>query len=73
MMLKAQADPLPGELSEPLLKRLRSKIENIELLPAYVLEWRGDHKLSKDACARPVFLGRLAFTTMLTLIAVPLI
>jgi len=38
MMLKAQADPLPGELSEPLLKRLRSKIENIELLSAYVLE-----------------------------------
>lgn len=73
MMLKAQADPLPGEISEPSPERLHPKIENIEMLPAHVLEWHGDYKVSKDARAHPVFLDGLAFATTLTLIAVPVI
>jgi multidrug efflux pump subunit AcrB len=47
--IKAQADPLPGELSAPLLERLRPKIEAMELPPGYSLEWDGEYKASKEA------------------------
>lgn len=47
--LKAQADPLPGELSAPLLERLRPQIEAIALPPGYALEWNGEYKASKEA------------------------
>lgn len=47
--LKAQADPLPGELSAPLLSRLRPQIEAIELPPGYALEWGGEYKASREA------------------------
>ena len=47
--IKAQADPLPGELSSPLLERLRPKIEAMELPPGYSLEWDGEYKASKEA------------------------
>lgn len=49
--LKAQADPLPGELSAPLLERLRPRIEAIPLPPGYALEWDGEYKASKEANA----------------------
>ncbi|MDT8439299.1 MAG: efflux RND transporter permease subunit [Wenzhouxiangellaceae bacterium] len=47
--IKAQADPLPGELSGPLLERLRPAIEAIELPPGYMLEWHGEYKASSEA------------------------
>jgi multidrug efflux pump subunit AcrB len=47
--IKAQADPLPGELAGPLLERLRPQIEAIELPPGYVLEWEGEYGASKEA------------------------
>ncbi|MEE4144373.1 MAG: efflux RND transporter permease subunit [Halieaceae bacterium] len=47
--LKAQADPLPGELSAPLLSRLRPQIEAIELPSGYALEWEGEYKASLEA------------------------
>jgi multidrug efflux pump subunit AcrB len=47
--LKAQADPLPGQLSGPLLERLRPQVEAIELPPGYALEWHGEYKASREA------------------------
>ncbi|WP_417604524.1 efflux RND transporter permease subunit [Oceanimonas baumannii] len=47
--IKAQADPQPGELSGPLLERLRPEIEAITLPPGYRLEWHGEDKASKEA------------------------
>ncbi|WP_462322842.1 efflux RND transporter permease subunit, partial [Halochromatium sp.] len=47
--LKAQADPLPGALSGPLLERLKPQIEAIALPPGYALEWHGEDKASREA------------------------
>jgi multidrug efflux pump subunit AcrB len=47
--LKAQADPLPGELSAPVLARLRPQIEAIERPPGFELEWHGEYKASREA------------------------
>jgi multidrug efflux pump subunit AcrB len=47
--LKAQADPLPGELPGPLLERLRPQVEAIELPAGYALEWHGEYKASREA------------------------
>lgn len=50
-MIKAQCDPPAGQLSAPLLARLRPKVEAIPLPPGYVLEWHGEHKASTEANA----------------------
>jgi multidrug efflux pump subunit AcrB len=47
--IKAQADPLPGALSGPLLERLRPKVEAIPLPSGYQLEWHGEYKASREA------------------------
>jgi multidrug efflux pump subunit AcrB len=47
--IKAQADPPPGELSGPLLERLRPEVEAIVLPPGYALEWEGEYKASREA------------------------
>ncbi|HSO82906.1 efflux RND transporter permease subunit [Thiocapsa sp.] len=47
--IKAQADPPPGELSGPLLERLRPEVEAIALPPGYALEWEGEYKASREA------------------------
>jgi multidrug efflux pump subunit AcrB len=62
--LKAQADPLPGELSAPLLARLRPQIEAIELPPGYALEWDGEYKASKEANEGLALSAPYGFTAM---------
>jgi multidrug efflux pump subunit AcrB len=47
--IKAQADPPPGELSGPVLERLRPGVEAIDLPPGYALEWEGEYKASREA------------------------
>ncbi len=47
--IKAQADPLPGEQSDPLFNRLKPQIEAIELPPGYSLEWHGEYKDSNES------------------------
>jgi multidrug efflux pump subunit AcrB len=64
-MLKAQADPLPGELSAPLLARLRPGVEAIELPPGYVLEWHGEHKASTEANAGLAASAPYGFAAMI--------
>ncbi|MCG7587618.1 efflux RND transporter permease subunit [Photobacterium sp. OFAV2-7] len=47
--IKAQSDPVSGELAGTLFARLKPKIEAIELPPGYSLEWGGEHGDSTKA------------------------
>jgi multidrug efflux pump subunit AcrB len=47
--IKAQADPLPGEQSAPLLSRVRPLIEALPLPPGYELYWDGEYRASLEA------------------------
>ena len=61
--IKAQADPLPGELASVLLTRIRPDIEAIPLPDGYTLEWDGeygDSAESNDALASTIPLGFIA-------------
>ncbi len=61
--IKAQSDPLPGELPSELLARIRADIEAIELPPGYNQVWDGeygDSKESNDNLASTIPLGLLA-------------
>jgi len=69
-MLKAQADPLPGELAGPLLERLRPAIEAIELPPGYALEWHGEHKAASEANAGLVAAAPYGFTAMILAVVI---
>jgi multidrug efflux pump subunit AcrB len=63
--IKAQADPLPGEQSAPLLDRLRPQIEAIERPPGYALEWHGEYKASNEANAGLAASAPFGFTAMI--------
>jgi multidrug efflux pump subunit AcrB len=61
--IKAQADPLPGELPSELLGRIQADIEAISLPDGYTLEWDGelgDSTESNDALASTIPLGFIA-------------
>ena len=61
--IKAQSDPLPGELAGDLQARIAPKIEAITLPDGYTLEWDGeygDSKESNDNLASTIPLGFLA-------------
>lgn len=47
--IKAQSDPLPGNLASELLGRLMPLIESIELPPGYNLDWDGEYGDSKES------------------------
>ena len=47
--IKAQCDPLPGELPADLLSRLRPRIDTLELPPGYSLRWEGEAGDSDEA------------------------
>ncbi|MBK1877596.1 efflux RND transporter permease subunit [Pelagicoccus mobilis] len=58
--IKAQCDPLPGELASDLQARMMEKISAIEIPGGYVLEWGGeygDSKESNDSLASTLPLG----------------
>ena len=61
--IKAQSDPLPGQLSSDLHTRIRGDIEAIALPPGYHLKWDGefgDSQESNDNLASTIPLGFLA-------------
>jgi multidrug efflux pump subunit AcrB len=61
--IKAQSDPIPGELTTDLFNRIRPKIEAISLPDGYELEWGGeygDSTESNDNLASTIPLGLLA-------------
>jgi multidrug efflux pump subunit AcrB len=68
--LKAQADPLPGALSTPLLERLRPQIEAIDLPPGYALEWHGEYKASSEANEGLALSAPYGFTAMVLAVVV---
>ncbi|MCF7993212.1 MAG: efflux RND transporter permease subunit [Thiohalocapsa sp.] len=68
--LKAQADPLPGELSGPLLERLKPKVEAIALPPGYALEWHGEDKASREANAGLALSAPYGFAAMILAVVV---
>ena len=47
--IKAQSDPLPGELPSELFERIRADIEAITLPPGYALKWDGEYGNSKES------------------------
>ena len=47
--IKAQSDPLPGELPSELLSRIRADIEAISLPPGYTLKWDGEYGNSQES------------------------
>ncbi|NLO54787.1 MAG: efflux RND transporter permease subunit [Gammaproteobacteria bacterium] len=62
--IMAQADPLPGEQSDPLFNRLKPKIEAIELPPGYRLEWHGEYKDAKESNEGLAISAPYGFTAM---------
>jgi multidrug efflux pump subunit AcrB len=68
--IKAQADPLPGEQSAPLLARLRPQVEALELPPGYALEWEGEYKASREANEGLAASAPLGFTAMILAVVV---
>ena len=68
--IKAQADPLPGEQSTPLLERLRPGIEAIDLPPGYVLQWEGEYKASREANEGLALSAPFGFTAMILAVVV---
>jgi multidrug efflux pump subunit AcrB len=68
--IKAQADPLPGEQSAPLLQQLRPQIEAIELPPGYALEWQGEYKASREANEGLAMSAPFGFTAMVLAVVV---
>ncbi|WP_296701153.1 efflux RND transporter permease subunit [Thiocapsa sp. UBA6158] len=68
--IKAQADPPPGELSGPLLERLRPAVEAIALPPGYALEWEGEYKASREANAGLALSAPYGFAAMVLAVVV---
>jgi len=61
--IKAQTDPVAGDLASDLQARLRPQIEEIELPPGFTLDWggeSGDSKEANDDLASTLPLGFLA-------------
>jgi multidrug efflux pump subunit AcrB len=68
--IKAQCDPPAGELSAPLLERLRPKIEAIPLPAGYALEWQGEYKASQEANAGLAAAAPYGFAAMVLAVIV---
>ena len=65
--IKAQADPVPGELASDLLARIRPAIEAMELPDGYALRWDGEYGDSSKSQAQ------LASTLPMGLLAMVLV
>lgn len=68
--LKAQTDPPPGQLSGPLLERLRPQIEAIPLPPGYRLAWHGEYKASNEANRGLAITAPYGFAAMVLAVVV---
>ena len=68
--INAQCDPLPGELASELLRRLRPRIEAIELPVGYRLNWGGEHGDSAEANSNLASTLPLGFLVMALVVVV---
>nr|WP_306288256.1 efflux RND transporter permease subunit [Pseudoalteromonas sp. WY3] len=69
--IKAQADPLPGQLASELFNRVRPQIEAIDLPAGYTLEWDGEYGQSKESnemLASTLPLGLLAMVLIVVVL-----
>ncbi|MRX26873.1 efflux RND transporter permease subunit [Kangiella sp. HZ709] len=66
--IKAQSDPLPGNLSSELFERIRPQIESIALPPGYQLEWDGEYGDSKESNENLASTIPLGFLTMVIIV-----
>lgn len=69
--IKAQADPVNGELASDLLNRVRPGIEAIELPPGYSFRWDGELGASteaNDSLAATLPIGLLAMVLVVVLL-----
>ena len=69
--IKAQSDPLPGQLASDLFERLRPQIEAIELPAGYSLKWDGeygDSAESNENLASTIPLGFLAMVLIVVIL-----
>lgn len=69
--IKAQADPVQGELASSLLSRLMPQIEAIELPDGYSLEWKGefgDSAESNQNLASTLPMGLLAMVLVVVVL-----
>lgn len=71
LQIKAQADPIAGDLASDLEARIKPKIEAIELPPGYALTWGGESGDSSEAnenLASTLPLGFLAMVLVVVLL-----
>jgi len=69
--IKAQSDPLPGELASELFNRVKPQIEAIELPDGFTLEWDGEFGQSKESnemLASTLPLGLLAMVLIVVVL-----
>lgn len=68
--IKAQCDPLPGELSGPLFERLRGRIEAMELPPGYRLKWDGEYEAARSSNEGLAISAPYGFAAMILAVVV---
>lgn len=69
--IKAQSDPLPGQLASQLFERIRPRIEAIDLPDGYILEWDGEFGQSQESnemLASTLPLGLLAMVLIIVVL-----
>ncbi|QLC22019.1 efflux RND transporter permease subunit [Parasphingopyxis sp. CP4] len=68
--IKAQADPIPGEMASVAFERVRPAIEAIELPPGYTLTWRGEYGSSTEANGNLASTLPMGFLAMVLVVVV---
>jgi len=68
--IKAQADPIPSELTSQLLQRIQAPIEAIPLADGYTLEWGGEAGASGDANSNLLSAIPIGFMAMVLVVVV---
>jgi multidrug efflux pump subunit AcrB len=68
--IKAQADPVAGDLASDLQARVKPKIEAIELPPGYSLSWGGESGDSSEANSDLATTLPLGFLTMVLVVVI---
>jgi len=68
--IKAQADPLPDELANTLLNRLKPNIEAIDIPDGYIMEWGGEYGNSSESSGDLMSTIPLGFLAMVLVVVI---
>ena len=66
--IKAQADPLPGELAATLVSRIKPKVEAIDIPNGYSFEWGGESGSSAESSSDLMSTIPLGFLAMVLVV-----